>query len=330
MKGLGKKLILLSFIFALICSVVIFIYLKSLKTPKEIIEKITILVAEEDIPPRVEINKKMIKEIEVPKDEIFDVYIKETSDIVGKYTKETIRRDEGFREEKLLQEDGDDNELAFNIDAKHRAVTLNANGEAGVANLLKPRDYVDVVVYLPEKVENGVVVRPDMTKMIIQNLKVLAIDKELYRKEAVNAEEEKKPTDTFLVTLSVPVVEIERLVLAEDIGNIKLVLRPLDKEGNSDTEGAIWQDISADPSKYKTDIPLENGENPKPSSGNSSTSNNQQTKYTRYTVKKGDTLRSISEAFYGDPDKYKLIQDFNKISNKNHIINGEVIKIPTL
>jgi pilus assembly protein CpaB len=328
MKSLGKKLIVLSFIFALICSLVIFLYLNSLRKPKETIKKITIIVAAEEIPARTQIDKKMLKEIEVPEDAIFDSYIKKASDIVGNYSKVTILKDEGFNKEKLLEEKGNENELAFNIESKHRAVTVNVSGEAGVANLLKSGDYVDVVVYLPEKKEGQVTIRPDLTKMMLQNAKVLAVDKVLYRTETEEeeGEEEKKMPNTFLVTLSVPVEDIERLVLAEDIGNIELILRPLEKEDNNKTDGAIWQEILIDDTDEVEEEPSKNGDTSK-SSDNSSQKDQ---KFTYYTVKKGDTLRSISNAHYGDPEKYKFIQEFNKLPNKNHIINGEVIKLPTL
>jgi pilus assembly protein CpaB len=328
MKSLGKKLIVLSFVFALICSIVIFIYLRSLQTPKDIVEKITILVAAEDIPPRIEISEKMLKEIEVPKDPIFNVYIKEQSQIVGKYTKETIRKDEGFREEKLLQKNGNEKELAFHIDAKHRAVTLNVNGEAGVANLLKSGDYVDVVVFLAEKKEEQVIVRPDMAKILLQNVRVLAVDRQMYRTE--DKQEETEIPDNFLVTLAVPVADIEKLVLAEDIGNIKLVLRPLDKEDNKDTKGTSWQEISINDTEDKEEVPSKDGGASIPSNNTDSKGTEKEKKFTYYTVKRGDTLRSISIEFYGDPEKYSLIQEYNRIPNRNRIINGEVIKIPTL
>lgn len=328
MKSLGKKLIMLSFIFALICSVVIFVYLRSLKTPKETLEKVTIIVAAEDISPRIEIKEKMLREIQVPKDSIFDSYIKEKSEILGKYTKEIIRKDEGFRVEKLLQQKGNEKELAFNIDAKHRAVTLSVNGEAGVANLLKSGDYVDVVVFLGEKREGDQVVRSDMAKILLQNLRVLAVDRQILRTE--EKEEELPIPDSFLVTMSVPVTDIEKLVLAEDIGNIKLVLRPLGSEDSDDTKGTTWQELAVIVSEDKEQVPPVNIEPPSTAESSSSDKNNTEKKFTYYTVRRGDTLRSISAYFYGDPEKYSLIQEFNKISNKNRIINGEVIKIPTL
>lgn len=47
-----------------------------------------------------------------------------------------------------------------------------------------------------------------------------------------------------------------------------------------------------------------------------------------YTVKKGDTLYSISKRFYGDPQKYKLIMEANGIENPNLIKVGQKLLIP--
>ena len=49
-----------------------------------------------------------------------------------------------------------------------------------------------------------------------------------------------------------------------------------------------------------------------------------------YTVKKGDTLRSIAKSFYGDSSKYTKIYNANKdkISNPNLIKVGQVLVIP--
>lgn len=329
MKSIGKRLIIISFVLALTASVSVFFYLKSLGKPKETIQKKKVLVAAENIPARTLINKKMIKEIQVPEDSIFNDYMQDSSAVVGKYTKETILLNEGFRKDRLLSEDG--NELGFKIEANHRAVSVNVTGAAGVAELLKPGDYVDVIVYLAEKKDGQELVHPEMAKTILQNIKVLAVDKDIARDTtAKKAEEDKVPT-TFLVTLSVASSDIERLVLAEDIGSIKLVLRPLEKEENSNTQGATWKELSLDTSGQPSNTPPQGDTNPPPASnaGGGTTAENKN-KLTYYTVKSGDTLRSISRSFYGTPDKYVLIRDMNKIGNQDKILTGEVLKIPPL
>jgi len=323
MKNSGKRLILVSFMLAVLSSIGIFIYLKSLKTPDIEVKKRTILVANETIAPRTKIEKKMVKEIEVSDNAIFVDYIKESSNIVGKYTKETILKDEGFRKDKLINEL--DNELSLKIEGNNRAISINVNGSTGVSDLIKQGDFVDVIVYLSEKKDGQKIVRPDMSKILLQNIQVLAVDKTLNR----DGEQRIAVPTNYLVTVSVPIFDIEKLVLAEDIGELKLVLRPLEPDYIHKTEGANWQELILDDSKemknlfpeYKTKAAEENKVN---------ISDYKYEKYVYYKVKQGDTLRKISTAFYGDPGKYNLIKQANGIGDQNLIKAGTGIKIPVL
>ena len=82
MKNTGKRLIIISFMLAVVSSVAIFLYLKPLKTPNTIAKEKTILVATETILPRTLIEKKMVKEINVPDNAIFENYIVDSTNII--------------------------------------------------------------------------------------------------------------------------------------------------------------------------------------------------------------------------------------------------------
>jgi pilus assembly protein CpaB len=224
-----------------------------------------------------------------------------------------------------------DNELSLKIEGNNRAISINVNGSTGVSDLVKQGDFVDVIVYLAEKKEGQKTVRPDMSKILLQNIQVLAVDKALYREDAQRVA---VPTN-YLITLSVPIFDIEKLVLAEDIGELKLVLRPLNPDYIHKTEGANWQELILDDSKemknlfpeYKTKVTeaAKAVEEKKVNLGDY-----KYEKYVYYKVKQGDTLRKISTAFYGDPQKYDLIKQANGIGDQNLIKAGTNIKIPVL
>ncbi|MGV8982964.1 Flp pilus assembly protein CpaB [Clostridium sp.] len=322
MKSTGKKLILISFILAVVSSIVILIYLKSLKTPDIATKQKTILVATETIQERTLIDKKMIKEIQVPDNSIFKDYIVDSSNIVGKYTKEIILKDEGFRKDKLINVL--DNELSLKIEGNNRGISINVNGSTGVSDLIKQGDFVDIIVHLSEKKEGQKIISEDMSRILLQNIKVLAIDKSLNREGNQRVE---VPAN-YLVTLSVPIFDIEKLTLAEDIGELKLVLRPLKPDYIHKTQGATWQDLILDDSEKTTILFPEN--KTKDAEDKVNVSDNKYEKYTYYVIKQGDTLRKISKAFYGDPEKYALIQQVNGIWEQNLIKAGTGIKIPVL
>jgi pilus assembly protein CpaB len=243
LKSSTQKLILTSFVLALLAAIAVFIYLQSLNAPRESSKKTSILVATDDIPARTLIDKKMVKEIEVSDSSVFNDYIRDSSEIIGKYTKEAILKNEGFVREKLLTDTS--NELSLEIDKDHRAITLNVTGDGGVAYLIKPADFVDIIVYLSEKKDGQTVVRPEIAKNMLQNIEVLAIDTNLNRDTASQdtSKTTSKAVSTFLVTLSVPTKDVEKLVLAESIGSIKLALRPLKTDGTYDTKGTTGEEL---------------------------------------------------------------------------------------
>lgn len=323
MKNTGKKLIFVSFILAVISSILIYLYLQSLKTPNIAIKERTILVASETIPSRTKIDKKMIKEIQVPDNAIFKDYIIVSSNIVGKYTKVNILKNEGFINDKLINQL--DSELSYKIEGNNRGVSINVNGSTGVSDLIKQGDFVDIIMDLAEKKEGQITVRPDISKILLQNIQVLAVDKKL---NDDGAQREEVPTN-YLVTLSVPIFEIEKLTLAEKIGELKLVLRPLIPDDIHKTEGAIWQDLLLDDFKEMKDFSPEYKTKPTEDSKINS-SDYKYKKYVYYVIKKGDTLRKLSKSFYGDTETYILIKQVNGIYNENLIKPGTGIKIPVL
>lgn len=322
MRSTGQKLIIISFVLALIAAVTVFLYLKSLKSSNEINKNTTILVAVETIPPRTLIDKKMITEIEVPDNSIFADYIKDSSEIIGKYAKETILKNEGFHVDKLV--DKGETELALKIDSNHRAISINVTGDSGVSALLKPGDYVDIITYIAEKKDGSKVVRPDVAKIILQNIQLLAVDKQLNREIKVDDKisDEEKTLTNFLVTLSIRAEELEKLVLAQSIGSIKLALRPLKDDSTIETDGTIWEELSISINS--------NNEITSDQENNSSDISSSSEKYTNYTVNAGDTLKKISIKFYGDKNKYTIIKEANNIQDENLILNGEILKIPIL
>ncbi|MGH4122553.1 MAG: Flp pilus assembly protein CpaB [Clostridium sp.] len=323
MKNTGKRLILISFMLAVVSSIAIFIYLKSVKTPDISLKEKTILVANETIAARTVISKKMVKEIQVPDNAIFKDYIVESSNIVGKYSKETILKDEGFHKDKLINELK--NELSLKIAGNNRGISINVNGSTGVSDLIKQGDFVDIIVYLSEKKDSQKIIRPDLSRILLQNIQVIAIDKSLNRDDSQRVV---VPTN-YLVTLSVPIFDIEKLTLAEDIGQLKLILRPLIPDYIHKTEGAIWQDLILDDSKEMKNLFPEYKAKPA-EVAKVDVGDYKYEKYVYYVIKQGDTLRKISKAFYGDPEKYVLIKQANGIWEENLIKAGTGIKIPAL
>jgi pilus assembly protein CpaB len=271
-------------------------YIGKLGSKKENRYFVKVLVANTNIPKGTVIEKKMLREIELPKDSLQQGYIRDYSLVLGKFAKENIIKDEIILIGKLQSEKID--ELSFNIDENYRALSVSVTGDTGVSYLLKPGDYVDVIVFLSEKRENNRVIRSDIAKVILQNIKVLAVDRNMTRQN--NPKDDGKIPTRFFVTLQVPAQDVEKLVLAEDIGKIKLSLRANKSTDIINSNGAVEADFFI----------------------------NKEEKYIYYKVKKGDTLRNISRVFYGHPDNYDLLKEINNIKDENIIVPNMIIKVP--
>ncbi len=99
---------------------------------------------------------------------------------MGKFTAESILQGEGFPPERLM--DSIDEELSLRIHGSMRAVSIMVNKNAGVSDYVRPGDRVDIFMYLPELTEQQVVIRPEITKLMLQNIEVLSVRKNSNRK----------------------------------------------------------------------------------------------------------------------------------------------------
>lgn len=326
MKKSNKGIFLMALILALLGAGALFVYLRSLESPKVAqIETTSVVVAVADISARSQITAEMIKVVQVPVQGLIGTPVKTTDEIIGKYAKDNIYTNQQILPEVILDDISD--ELSLKIAGNNRAVTINVNELTGVNGLVKPGDFVDIVLFLPQITENNRI-RPDIAKLFLQNVEVLAINKRLSR-EAPEVPAGENTESSYFVTLSVPIMDVEMLVLAKDIGSIELALRPLEGDYLYVTEGAIWQELLLNDMNQMKDMAPEYGViGTEPDQVQASEYSYD--KYIYYVVKYGDTLKSISLSFYGNENLYSLIQQVNRIDDIDMILTGTGIKIPVL
>lgn len=240
MKNFNKKILIISLILALFSTYLVYKYLKSFEDDSKRVEYIEIYVANDNIEAREKIDSKMIKKIKVAKDTYMINSLQNIDEIIGMYAKEKILKGEVIPKERLFEHVDED--LSLRIPDGKRAVSILVNEIVGVADLIKPGDYVDTFVTVDEyRIENGntTTIFPKTTKLILQNTLVLAVSKEQNRKDEIR---EETPT-TYAVTVAVSIDESEKLILAEDTGRLKLALRPLHEKNTFNTNGIIRNDI---------------------------------------------------------------------------------------
>lgn len=328
MKNLGIILLIFSLIMAGVLSYGVYNYLQNQIVPEVEVVMKSVIVAARDLDVNEVITEDML--IVVQKDESFDTsaYYTESEDIIGAIVYDEIFIGESFNKKRLITKE--DNFIAVKLEEGHRAVSISVSQFSGVANLLKPGDYVDIIIFISERTEDKIILHPDISKVIMQNVQLLAIKQSFDREY----EPGDKADGSYAITLSVKTEDVEGLILAENIGFLKLALRPPGETTEVKSFGTLWQELLTDknydiqelypnyPQGENINIiekPVEKPVVEKPVEH-----------YQWYTVEYGDTLMSIARKFYNDGHKYTLIKEANNIGNNNLIICGRKLKIPII
>jgi pilus assembly protein CpaB len=122
------------------------------------------------------------------------------------------------------------NGLAALIPDNMRAIAVHVDDVVGVAGFIHPDDRVDVIVTLRPTRPNDA---EPVSKVILQNVKVLAVGKELEVSDGNRAQ----ATPTTVATLLVDANGSEKLALAANEGHILLTLRSWTDEQQVATSG---------------------------------------------------------------------------------------------
>jgi pilus assembly protein CpaB len=114
-----------------------------------------------------------------------------------------------------------------------RAASVAINDVSGVAGFVQPNDTVDVLVtrMIPGGTGNS-----QVTDVLLQNVRVIAIDQ-----QSKNADGTPKVAKT--VTLEVNPIDAQKLVLAQTVGTLSLVLRKPGEQNNPVVETVSMNDL---------------------------------------------------------------------------------------
>ena len=356
MKSRSPLVMIISLILALLLSVSVYVYLNALENKTTQVTEYALVVASIEIPQYTKITENMIIESKVkqlPVDKT--AYYGKASELIGKYTGEKILKGEPFFKSRIL--DTTDNNLTLTLTEGNRAVSVMANFESGVTKMVKTGDYIDLLVTLPELKDEEVVVRPDISKLFLQKILILAVDQKTSTSaDSTLAADAKSNADSgtaeniFYLTLSIPAKDIEKVALAENIGRLKFALRAKGDETLTPTDGTVWEELikatvpatptpnqkPATPSKVTptpskvTPTPSKINPTPSQSTPTTKTPSKPVQKYKYYVVKPGDTLMNIARTQLNDASKYKLLQEINHIADPSLISPGTRIKIPVI
>ena len=132
----------------------------------------------------------------------------------------------------LFRSRGERGFLAAVLKPGMRAVSAPVNETTGVSGFVFPGDYVDLMLsHVVNMSDGGGQVRPhNVTETVMHNIRVIAMDQR-------SGDQEQAPAVGRVTTFEVTPEQAERISLAQRMGELRLVLRPLSVEEGEAAEG---------------------------------------------------------------------------------------------
>jgi len=214
----SKSLLAIAFVFSLVVAVLVYNFLNSVQMGNTN-ESYTVVVARQEILANTLIDSNMVEQIVVSGKNLQPGAISELNRVVGVYAKETIQVNEQITERRVIDDRATG--LSSLIPRDKRALSVAITDVTGVAFLIKPGDYVDVIAVIDA--EGKASAGGPVANMIIQNVLVLATDKTIGREDKGALAKDSKMTT---VTIAVTPDDAITVGLAASKGTVTLVLRP--------------------------------------------------------------------------------------------------------
>jgi len=257
----GKAVLLLALFLGLVSAVLVYAYLSQAGGEETAASGETkqVLVAKEDIPVATRITDSMVELKAISVDAVHPNSFPSTEGVVGNMARYPIAAGEQVLSDRVAASsvalrEGEELPLPYIVPEGKRAVSVSTSALIGVGGLMRPGDYVDVILTL--KLSNG----DQIGRIILQNLEVLALDQEIEKvapkvegsteAQTAAAEGETKP-EAVTVTLAVAPVEGEVLTVAEECagnfgGRLALALRPFGEHNTVETR-STWPETGTPP-----------------------------------------------------------------------------------
>jgi len=240
MEWINRKILGIAIVLSIITSGFIFAYINNITKSPSAGEKVRVYIAARTIPQRTCINITDIKSIEIEQKSLQSDGVTKKEEIIGKWVKETIYEGEQIRSDRIVNEKSMD--LAYKIPNGKRAVSININEASGVAYNIVPGDYVDIAATFDKdegRELNGKVLYSRMTKIILQNVLILAIGE-----NKVKDAKEVKNVIPKTVTLAVDINDMEKIDYASEASTLKLFLRPVGDKQTKSSNGIVRTEIT--------------------------------------------------------------------------------------
>jgi pilus assembly protein CpaB len=177
-------------------------------------EAVPIVVAHLDLPWGTQINGNHTKMVPFLKESLPPGYFHDPAELEGRVVIFPVKADEPVLESRLAPTSVKTGGISAVVTPGKRAIAVKGDKVIGLAGLIQPGNRVDVLVTLTDPRKDS-----EVTKLVLQDVPVLATGEELYK----NGDGDASPVDVY--TLEVTPEEGEKLSLAATEGKLQFALR---------------------------------------------------------------------------------------------------------
>ncbi len=267
LSGRSNRLFLvMGLLLGILAAVVAAVYLNSATTEKTVsggsgVTTVPVVVAAQDMPSGTRIAAEMLTVKSIAEDAVLVGVFDKTESIVGQVTTMPVTAGEQIIPAKItgsqtaIQEFGANAPLDLIVSEGKRAVSVEVNDIVGAGGLIRPGDFVDVILTVRTKAGPDGQSHNQISATVIQGVKVLAVAQEVTATgpdAAANPDENKDANkDATTVTLEVAPIQGEVAALADGCrlnfdGRLALALRGFG-DGGTVTNRNEWPADGAPP-----------------------------------------------------------------------------------
>jgi len=189
-----------------------------------------IFVAMEDIPMGDPVTAQMVKLEEWPKDKIPPGALTKIEDLEHRRPKTKIYKGSPVLDNQLLNKGESERGATTHIPKGYRVVPVKVDNVSGGSSMILPGDRVDVLVHL----RRGQDLDITSTRTILQDVKVFAVNDVFDLDSADGNSKLLAQTISLLVTPD----DAEKVIMASEMGKIRLVMRSPEDDEQVATRGA--------------------------------------------------------------------------------------------
>jgi pilus assembly protein CpaB len=213
----------------------------------------TVLVAVKEVPLGNVLSAQDVKLEEWPKDKLPAGALTRVEDIEGRRAKARLFPHDFILDQKLLSKDASVGGYDALIPKGYRVATVRVDSQSGGAGLLLPGSRVDLLVHVTRDPNKGFL--ETTTKTILEDLKVFAVN------DVVSMDSsgpETKSIQARTVSLLVTPSQAEKITLANELGTIRLIMRPPEDDAKGNSKGATSNELLgvSEGSNREKDTPL--------------------------------------------------------------------------